>query len=276
MKEIQNLVTPCTTSSTSSSTTTSTTTTTTISSTSSPLHEDYYGSFQWTLDAGSGYVETASGSFSFSINPSTYAISGSGTGFVTDKLGSPSPCSASGSGGYSFAVSGTYATFNNNLSVQFGNANPQTVTAQETCPGPPTIVETATWYTGAGVLPSNAMITAADGATVSCPPTCFGSQVTYQITIHSGQQTSTESTTQTTSTIETRLHIYINFYVFGNYVLDIDKFLQLYQPNNQYVQFDKHCALVRFSDGQSRFRHKTRCNHLFHNRSCQRIFTRPI
>jgi len=198
-QSIEKLVTPCGTTTTASSMTTQTLRTVTLSTytPTGSAREDFYGNFQWKLDAGSGYVETASGSFSFSINPSNYSITGSGKGFVTDNLGSPSPCSASGSGSYSFTVNGSLLTNDNTLRLQFGNANPPTVSAPEYCSN---LVETATWGTGTGIQPSVVIIAAADGATVQCPSTCLGSQLTYQITIHSGQATSTQSSQTTTET----------------------------------------------------------------------------
>jgi hypothetical protein len=199
IKSIEKLVTPCVTTTTgSSSITTQSLRTFTLSSftPTGSTAVDFYGRFQWTENPNNGYVGSASGTFTITIDRTTNQVSGRGMGYDTNKL-DDSACTGSGSASYTFTIKGSYDPNSNNLTLMFTDSpSPQYAGGTETCNS---ITTTQSWII-ASVQPGIVMIPALDGGTVAC--TGCG-QISYSITLSTSPITTTFSTTSFTSTTST-------------------------------------------------------------------------
>jgi len=131
------------------------TTTLTIGSltTGTQSYEDFSGSYTYTVPLGPSGIndstgkpiqwnstQTATGSFTFSINPSTYLGSGSGEGSIT--VATRGYCAGSSTVPYTFGIEAEDIPGTKNVSIAFNDPTPSTVMVQLSCQGP-----TAGFYT---------------------------------------------------------------------------------------------------------------------------------
>jgi len=116
-------------------------------------YEDFSGTFSFTIPLGPSGIndstgkpiqwnstQTASGSFAFSINPSTYLGTGSGQGSIT--VTTQGYCTGSATVPYTFAIDAQHIPGSANVSIGFDLPTPANVTVKLTCEG-----STAGFYT---------------------------------------------------------------------------------------------------------------------------------
>lgn len=115
------------------------------STSSVPGQQNYKGDFTYTapigpfgLNGGGGALQewnstqSASGSFTFSINPATYTGTGSGQGTIT--VATHGYCTGSTTLQYMFTVQAAYPP-GENMTIAFNPPSPSNVTVQLTCQG---------------------------------------------------------------------------------------------------------------------------------------------
>ena len=128
-----------------------TTTTTEIlgsvpTSTGSQAYQDYSGSFNFTVPLGPSGIndstgkpiewnstQVASGSFTFSINPSTYEGTGNGHGSIT--VTTIGYCTGSSTVPYTFGIEAEELPGTKNVSIDFNLPTPSMVMVQLACQG---------------------------------------------------------------------------------------------------------------------------------------------
>jgi len=131
---------------TASSSVPSTTVTIGSSTTGTQSYEDYSGTYTYTIPLGPSGIndstgkpiqwnstQTATGSFAFSINPSTYLGSGSGEGSIT--VTTRGYCTGSSTVKYTFGIQAQHIPGSNNVTVGFDDPTPPTVMVQLACQG---------------------------------------------------------------------------------------------------------------------------------------------
>ena len=131
------------------------TTTLTVGSltTGTQSYEEFSGTFTYTVPLGPSGIndstgkpiqwnstQSATGSFTFSINPSTYLGSGSGHGSIT--VATRGYCTGSSTVPYTFAIEAVNEPGTKNVTIDFDNPTPSTVMVQLSCQG-----STAGFYT---------------------------------------------------------------------------------------------------------------------------------
>jgi len=124
------------------------TTTVTIGSTTTGTqsYEDFSGTFRFTIPLGPSGIndstgkpiqwnstQTATGSFTFSINPSTYLGSGTGQGSMT--VSTRGYCTGSSTVPYTFQIQAQHLPESNNVTIDFDLPTPPTVMVQLACQG---------------------------------------------------------------------------------------------------------------------------------------------
>ena len=124
------------------------TTTVTVgsSTTGTQSYEDFSGTYTFTIPLGPSGIndstgkpiqwnstQTAKGSFTFSINPSTYLGSGSGQGSIT--VTTRGYCTGSSTVQYSFGIEAQHIPGTNNVTIDFNDPTPSTVMVQLACQG---------------------------------------------------------------------------------------------------------------------------------------------
>ena len=124
------------------------TTTVTIggSTTSTQSYEDFSGTFTYIIPLGPSGIndstgkpiqwnstQTATGSFTFSINPSTYLGSGTGRGSIT--VSTRGYCTGSNTVPYAFAIEAEDVPGTKNVSIAFNDPSPSTVMVTLSCLG---------------------------------------------------------------------------------------------------------------------------------------------
>ena len=90
-------------------------------------------------------TQTATGSFTFSLNPATYLGSGQGTGSIT--VSTRGYCTGSSTVKYTFEITATHAP-GENFEIAFDNPTPANVTVKLTCEG-----STVGFYTSNNPVP---------------------------------------------------------------------------------------------------------------------------
>ena len=131
---------------TSSSNLPTTTVTIGSSTTGTQSYEDFSGNYTFTIPLGPSGIndstgkpiqwnstQTATGSFTFSINPSTYLGSGSGQGSIT--VTTRGYCTGSSTVQYTFGIEAQHIPGTNNVSIGFNLPTPPTVMVQLACQG---------------------------------------------------------------------------------------------------------------------------------------------
>jgi len=115
-------------------------------STSSQSYQDFSGTYTYTVPLGPSGIndstgrpiqwnstQTATGSFTFSINPSTYLGSGSGQGSIT--VSTRGYCTGSSTVQYTFGIEAEDLPGTKNVSIAFNGPTPSSVMVQLTCQG---------------------------------------------------------------------------------------------------------------------------------------------
>jgi len=124
------------------------TTTVTIGSltTTTQSYQDFSGTYTYTVPLGPSGIndstgkpiqwnstQTATGSFTFSINPSTYLGGGSGQGSIM--VSTRGYCTGSNTVKYTFGIEAEDIPGTKNVSIAFNDPSPSTVTVQLSCKG---------------------------------------------------------------------------------------------------------------------------------------------
>jgi len=124
------------------------TTTVTVggSTTGTQSYQDYSGTYSYIIPLGPSGIndssgkpiqwnstQTATGSFTFSINPSTYIGSGNGQGSIT--VSTRGYCTGSNTVQYTFSIQAVEIPGTKNVSISFDNPAPSTVMVQLSCQG---------------------------------------------------------------------------------------------------------------------------------------------
>ena len=116
------------------------------STTGSQSYDDFSGTYTYTAPLGPSGIndstgkpiqwnstQTATGSFTFSIDPSTYLGSGSGQGSIT--VATRGYCTGSSTVKYTFGIQAQHIPGSNNVSIGFDLPTPPTVMVQLACQG---------------------------------------------------------------------------------------------------------------------------------------------
>ncbi len=132
------------------------------------------GKFQWDLNNGEGYDQSASGTFTFTANPNMFqnapSILGNGSGEIKIAINGGG-CNGGGSGNYNFNVTGSGGN-GTMFRLSFSPAKPSNVSVTESCAGAGTTTEPTSFYSIDP--PIEVAIQDTSGATFQCSASIAG------------------------------------------------------------------------------------------------------